>query len=288
MFVVRRARARADLDLQGVNPEIMRLLVVCIGTVLALPHVSSLPLPAKGSFSVCTGSVCTRYGADLVLESAQALACGSSTFTVRAAGCLNACKSRDHTAVAVYCGKKAVIGACADDAKLAAATTSAELVDAGVDVNLALMHKLDGDVALADGDAEAAAAAYTEAIEAAPDGFLVAESDAATAALTEKSVKPAKLKGLPPSRRAVVVKKELERTAPGRVRWLYNALLGRGRARLALGSSADSVADAQRATALCPLDPVAWEFLAEAANASGDATLAAEAEAEAQRRRPEA
>ena len=85
-----------------------------------------------------------------------------------------------------------------------------------------------------------------------------------------------------------VVKKERERTTPGRVRWMYEGLLGRARARLALDDTASdaSAADARAATVLCPLDATAWEVLAAAASAGGDEATATNAEAEAERRRP--
>ena len=121
----------------------------------------------------------------------------------------------------------------------------------------------------------------------APRTFTSSSSAESAAAATVPFAGPAKLKGLPPTRRRAVIKKERERTTPGKVRWLYEALVGRGRARLALGEE-DAVADAREATALCPLDAAAWELLAEAATASGDVSLAAEATAEAEKRRPEA
>ena len=249
----------------------------------------ALPTPAKGTFSVCTGSVCTKHGADLVLESAQALAC-TGGIAVRAAGCLNACKSREHTAVAIYAGKKGVIAACPDDAPLALDLCHAELQEAGAScasMHAGLARKAVGDAALAAGEFAAAVAAYTEAIDAAPDGFCAAETAAAGAA-APKAAGPAKLTGLPPSRRAVVIKKERERTTPGRVRWLYAALLGRCRARLAIATAVDdAVADAQAAVGLCPLDADGWAALAMAAEASGNGDGAAEAAAEAARRRPQ-
>jgi hypothetical protein len=64
----------------------------------ALSGASAVSGPPTPKLRVCTGSVCVRYGAGLVLESAQGLACGSDA-EVTAAKCLNACRSRDHTDV---------------------------------------------------------------------------------------------------------------------------------------------------------------------------------------------
>ena len=223
--------------------------------------------------------------ARLVLEAAQALTVDGD-ISVRSAGCLNACKSREHKAVAIYCGQKAVVDACADDATLALDLTVKSLKEAGVEceaIEAGIASKLKADALLAGGDYAAALAAYIEALAAAPAGFIDAET---TAAAAMPFTAPAKLKGLPPTRRRAVIKKERERTTPGRARWLYEALVGRGRARLALG--ADGIADARAASALCPLDAAAWELLGEAATASGDESLAADAAAEAEKRRPEA
>ena len=264
----------------------MRIQAFTLSIALTLLTAHALPLPAKGTYSVCTGSVCTKYGADYVLEAAQALTVDGD-ISVRSAGCLNACKSREHKAVAIYCGQKAVVDACADDATLALDLTVKSLKEAGVEceaIEAGIASKLKADALLAGGDYAAALAAYTEALAAAPAGFIEAET---TAAAAMPFTAPAKLKGLPPTRRRAVIKKERERTTPGRARWLYEALVGRGRARLALGEK-DGIADARAASALCPLDAAAWELLGEAATASGDESLAAEAAAEAEKRRPEA
>ena len=67
--------------------------------------------------------------------------------------------------------------------------------------------------------------ATAAAAQAEEGGSWTGEVVAAAASLQATGLgKPTKLKGLPPTRRAAVVKKELERTRPGRVRWLHAAL----------------------------------------------------------------
>ena len=113
---------------------LMRIQALTLSIALTLfTATHALPLPAKGTYSVCTGSVCTKYGADYVLEAAQALTVDGD-ISVRSAGCLNACKSREHKAVAIYCGQKAVVDACADDATLALDLTVKSLKEAGTEV----------------------------------------------------------------------------------------------------------------------------------------------------------
>ena len=77
-------------------------------------------------------------------------------------------------------------------------------------------------------------------------------------------------------------KREAERICPRRVRWLYEALVGRSRARLASKQGDDGVAaaveDAQAAIALCGLASDGWYRLREAMWASGNRAAAHSAE----------
>jgi hypothetical protein len=68
---------------------------------------------------------------------------------------------------------------------------------------------------------------------------------------------------------------------PSRVRWVFDALIGRGRARLVLQQAEAAREDAQAATRLCCLATSGWLLLAEAAEACGDAEAAAAARGEA-------
>jgi predicted Zn-dependent protease len=68
---------------------------------------------------------------------------------------------------------------------------------------------------------------------------------------------------------------------PLRQRWVYEALLGRGHARLALKQPAEALEDAREATRLCCRTAEGWQLLAEAAEACGDGEAAAAARGEA-------
>ena len=142
-----------------------------------------------------------------------------------------------------------------------------------------------GDEALESGDAKGAISAYTSALDGvAPDVRRVVAAAAAPA----KASSPPKLTGLPPSRLKDALAKERERTMPGNIRWLFEALVGRCRARLALGSDDldSALADAREATVLCPLAPSGWAALAAAAEATSDAELATQAKEEMRQREP--
>ena len=98
--------------------------------------------------------------------------------------------------------------------------SNVRLIEAGI------ASKLKADALLAGGDYAAALAAYTEALAAAPAGFIDAET---TAAAAMPFTAPAKLKGLPPTRRRAVIKKE--RTNDARPCALALRGIGRPRTR---------------------------------------------------------
>jgi len=243
--------------------------------------------------SVCQGSICIKHGGPLVLEAAESVACTNAEIAVVPARCMSACKGKkDAKFVATFISatkKQAVLdGAYLDgDAALTAAcnTIESELgVAPDALLRQAVQSKLDGDKAIESGDAKTAVESYSAAIDAVPLSFLdalVAEA----AAGQEKP--PPKHTGLPPSRMKQAIIKERERVTPGPQRWIFEAMVGRCRARLTLGDQADAaLADARDATALCPLAPSGWEALMQVGEASGDAELAASAGEEMQRRMP--
>ena len=204
---------------------------------------------------------------------------------------MSACRKKGGTSIGYYCSEPGVIESCANDPSRALELMAEAFADKGIacdGMREVMTSKLEADMIAAKGEHAAALSAYVTAIETAPQGFLAAEIAASSAA--NEPIKPPKLKGLPPSRRAALVRKERERTTPGRVRWLYSSLLGRGRAALAstaTDATGTAAADARAAAALCPLDPEAWQLLAAAATAAGDAALAADADLEVARRTPE-
>ena len=133
------------------------------------------------------------------------------------------------------------------------------------------------------GDYEVAASSYTEAIESPVAAELLAEM-AAAAQMPALEPPVFRLKG-----RAAA--QEEERVTPLRVRWLYEALVGRSVSRLAMwhvgnaASAADAaladaaLSDACDATLVCPLAGGGWYRRRDAAQASANDAAAEEATA---------
>ncbi len=246
---------------------------------------------APPKLSVCTRGVCCRYGAFQVLEAAQALAAASgSDLNVAEGSCTNACRDRNHNGVSTWCSwnkSRIVLANCAEAPSLAlahAVELMPPLDEDAAAVRAAFTSKLAGDAALDADDPAAAVAAYGAAIDGAPAQLVQIErSDpAAVATAIGAAAPPPKLKGLPPMQRDKVLTQLRERTRPGRIRWLFEARVGRCRAALQLGGdggAAGALSDAREATALCPLAPAGWAALGEAAEACGDDELAGEARA---------
>ena len=249
---------------------------------------------ARPALRFCSGSVCAGYGAPLVLEAAQGLSCDPACeVTVATATCMKACNKVPLDGMAVFVnGEQQLLPEATDGAaSLRIAFEALGQPKALEATRQAMGRKLAGDAAMQGGDVGTAVAEYSAAISGAPRGMLereaAAASDAASTDGSQPPGTPPSLAGLGPSRLAVALAKERERTMPGRVRWLYGALVGRSRGYLATGGGASAaLQDARDATRLCPLAPASWWQLREAAAASGDAALAAQAEEAARRLAP--
>lgn len=226
----------------------------------------------------CSGSVCAGYGAPLVLEAAQALTCSPECdIKVATATCMKACNKVPLDAVAVFSnGAQKLLDPCTSDPEAALRVAFDALGEPALEpMRSAFASKLRGDRALLSGDSTAAMKAFTAAIDGAPRGLL--ESMQCAAASVEPAPPPS-LRGLGPSRLAMAVAKERERTMPGHARWLFEALVGRSYAQLGQGTGGrKALEDARQATLLCPLAPRGWEALQDAASAAGESELAEQA-----------
>ena len=259
--------------------------MLALGVILLL---FSQALAAKPTLRVCTGTVCVKHGAALVLDSAAALsssdqaACASST-------CVNLCVK----SVAVQLnGQQVVFDACSNNPLSALDQAAAAYEGLGVSCGAlkeAIAHKYDGDLALAVEDWARAVDEYSMALKGAPPGLMQAEQNGAAAvvATTEAMEPPLTLVGVSSVRLQPELIRIKEATMPGRVRWLHEALLGRSTAYLALGDVSTAKRDAMDATALCPLAHGGWQQLAQAAAAAGDQATAADAASQVQRLMPE-
>ena len=276
----------------GIPTIVMRVTTI-LSLVLAVAPSTCAVTP---KLSVCTGSVCTRNGSPFVLEAALALACSTEQVEVRPTKCMSACRGK-------YAGKLAGVAAFAslskskvvmdasDGPSSAAKAVSETFSELGIAASELMLDgvesKLAGDAAMASDDPVSALAAYSTALAALPPAKLEAFIADASEAAATNGAPPPRLTGLPPSRAEAAALKERERTMPGDVRWLFEALIGRARARLLLGLDVDdALSDARDAPRLCPLAPAGWESLQAAAEAAGEVELAEVAAAEAERRRP--
>merc|ERR1740117_2054592 len=146
----------------------------------------------------------------------------------------------------------------------------------------ALVAKAHGDEAMQAGDYAAAGSSYTEAIESPVAAELQAEMAAEGAAAAEMAALAPPVFRL--AGRAAL--QEEERVTPRRVRWLYEALVGRCLSRLAMwhvgnaASAADAsladaaLSDACDATLVCALAGGGWYRRRDAAQASGNSAAA--------------
>lgn len=227
----------------------------------------------------------------MVLEAAQALTCSPDCgIAVATATCMKACNKVPLDGMAVFVnGRQELLSPAFDQATALAIAYDA--LGAPAELHIlrgAIASKIAGDAAVERGALEEAVAAYSSALDALPSsGFLAVEQQAASAAASGPQSAPPRLDGLGPARLAKELAKERERTMPGRVRWIFEALIGRARAHTGLGMHAQALADARDATLLCPLAPAGYETLRDAATAEGETSLAAEAEAQAASLRPQ-
>merc|ERR1740124_792984 len=182
-----------------------------------------------------------------------------------------------------------------DDAVSTLRSAVSFLDEAGVAttaVAAALVAKARGDEAMQAGTYAAAAVFYTEAIESLLAAELLAEMDAVPEEPQEPPV--FRLRGR-------AAEQEEERVTPRRVKWLYEALVGRCLSRLAIwhvGNAADAadaadtadaaaaaslavdaLSDACDATLVCGLAGGGWYRRRDAAHASGNRAAAEEATA---------
>ena len=225
-------------------------MVVRVWTSAALLILAWTPCllgAARPALRFCSGSVCAGYGAPLVLEAAQGLSCDPACeVTVATATCMMACNKVPLDGMAVFVnGEQQLLPEATDGAaSLRIAFEALGQPKALEATRQAMGRKLAGDAAMQDGDAGTAVAEYSAAISGAPRGMLereaAAASDAASTDGSQPPGTPPSLAGLGPSRLAVALAKERERTMPGRVRWLYGALVGRSRGYLATGGGASA------------------------------------------------
>lgn len=269
------------------------------------------PFGAAPKYAVCQGSVCTKHGSALVLEAAEGLACSTEGVDVVGKSCLGACRGgRLEGGIATFVSStrsSVILERCDEPCAALTQARTAIVRDVGVApaelFGAALESKLEGDRAAANGEAGAARAAYSAALAAL--GKLQRESCGAAALASGADMSawaaalaggaaalasaPPTHTGLPPSRLAAARAKERARVTPGRVRWAFEALVGRCRASIALASRDSTLEDARDAIALCPLAPGGWEALRDAAEAEGGiggAALRSQAAAAAEARRP--
>lgn len=240
---------------------------------------------SKPILRVCTGTVCVRHGAQLVYDAAAALSTGDEAVAAQTT-CLSVCEK----SIAVQLnGKQRLFDACADSpiAALDQAATAYEGMEVECSaLKAAMAAKLSGDAVLAAEDWAQAVRHYSAALDGAPPGLMQSErTTAAMAAADGELSPPPSLVGMSSMRVTAEIMKLQEATAPGRVRWLHESLMGRARANLALGNAAAARSDALDATSLCPLAHPGWEVLEEVAGS--DAALASEAATQLARLRPE-
>lgn len=243
--------------------------------------------PSKPILRVCTGTVCVKHGANTVYDCAAALSSGGEAVAASTT-CLSVCEK----SIAVQLnGKQRLLEACADSPAIALSQVTDAYQDLGVDgsmLKVAMTAKLSGDASLAAQDWAQAVSEFSAALNGAPTGLMQSErANAAIAAENADLSPPPSLVGMSSMRVTAEIMKLREATAPGRVRWLHEALMGRARAHLAMGNVAGAKTDALDATSLCPLAHTGWEVLEEVATAGGDAAMAGEAAKQLGRLRPE-
>lgn len=255
--------------------------------------LASVALGALKELTICYGGSCSRCGAKKPFaEVAQALTCTtpSDECEVRMVGCLGPCPNNGVAVQALGLpgrGKWVIQPKFTEEnAALNAVDAAAEVLstDFGLDVEApraALISKLLGDDAAERGNNLGAISAYGEAVDSELARSLVEQARQA-AALDDSPVELPRF-GLTAG---LTYEREYARLRPGRVRWLFEALIGRCQARLAEGGRDNAVAalaDATDASALCKLAGEGWYRMRDAAKASGDDATAAVAVAELKR-----
>ena len=234
---------------------------------------------------VCTVSTCGRNGGQAFCDAVQTLSAGTE-LQVTASGCMSRCRgivvAGGHLKATTSLGLQLSKGDTVSTLESAVSfLDEAGLATAALASLLLAKHR--GDEAMQAGDYEVAASSYTEAIESPVAAELLAEM-AAAAQMPALEPPVFRLKG-----RAAA--QEEERVTPLRVRWLYEALVGRSVSRLAMwhvgnaASAADAaladaaLSDACDATLVCPLAGGGWYRMRDAAQASANDAAAEEATA---------
>ena len=228
---------------------------------------------------ICTVSTCGRNGGQAFCEALQELTADSDQAVVPR-GCMSRCRGivvagghlKSTTSLDLKLDK--------DDALVTYQSAAAFLDEAGLNTKVvasALLSKLSGDDAARAGDYAAAVTHYSDVIEGPRASALRAELVAEGDGVEEDLPLPVfRLSGR-------AAQEEAERVTPRRVRWLYEALVSRCAARLALEEDDtldDAMTDAQDATRLCALAGGGWYRLRDAAKAVGNRAAAARAERE--------
>ena len=251
----------------------MSILAVAVGVFLL-----GLTTPLR----VCTVSTCGRNGGQAFCDAVTLLSAGTE-LQVTASGCMSRCRGIV-VAGGHLKGTTSLNLQLKDDAVFTLQSAVSFLDEAGVPTTAlasSLVAKARGDEAMQAGDYAAAASSYTEAIDSPVAAELQAEMAAEMAALEPPVFRLAGRAAL----------QEEERVTPRRVRWLYEALVGRCLSRLAMwhvgnaASAADAslavaaLSDACDATLVCPLAGGGWYRRRDAAHASANSAAAEEATA---------
>jgi hypothetical protein len=228
---------------------------------------------------VCGTSICGRNGGRTFCDALQTLSAGTDLKVIQS-GCMSMCKG-----VVVAGGplkRKLSLPLTIDkDDSLGAIENAAEFLEQHgyEDVRAAAAARVaaaSGQEALVAEEFLAATAHFTEAIESPLAAPL--RADAKVEAEVVGVVVPTfRLKG-------AAAEAEAERITPARLRWLYESLIGRCSAQLALGADGEAaeaaLADAREASHLCPIAGGGWYRQRDAARASGNRALVRQVEAE--------
>ena len=254
--------------------------------VRSIKRASPPKMMAAAEVQICTGPTCSKNGARALLNAACGLANGGEV-SISSTACLRPCRGivtrrSDRRIV--------VIDAPCHEAAAMLDAAALMLADEGVEgegvasTRASMAAKLAADVAMAAGDPATATALYTEAVEGARATSLLEEARRVTGPDNKAAPMPTPKFGVQSSRGAPSAHapfssaQEAERVLPGRVSWLYNALLGRCCAQLEQlerpGALSAALADATDATKLCGLASGGWYRLRDAAEQSGDRMLA--------------
>jgi len=254
--------------------------------VKSIKRASPPKMMAAAEVQICTGPTCSKNGARALLNAALGLANGGE-ISISSTACLRPCRGivtrRSDRRIVVIDAPCYEAAAMLDAAALMLADEGVE-GDGVASTRASMAAKLAADVAMAAGDPATATALYTEAIEGAcatsllEEARRVASPDNKAATVPTPKFGVQSSRGAPSAHAPFSSAQEAERVLPGRVSWLYHALLGRCSAQLDQleqpGALNAALADATDATKLCGLASGGWYCLRDAAEQSGDRMLA--------------